>query len=133
MISNPILANVYRIYYRFYYFTQGEKLIVAPYQVTLPRRFYVCEGELDPWARKHRSFLYTVVPKNIGPPEPWKFKQRHFAFSDFGTSWWCLPSLTPWEWSRTADGKIKIKYGLNYQFVARHQHELFRLRFVAYD
>jgi hypothetical protein len=135
----PWWADLYRLYYRTYYYGYAKGLLQRLVAVKVPpqEQLGVVWAQLDPQGRKHQSFLHVWCTQEIGPPKRWLFWQRKFAFSkNGGQDWWKLPSLTPWEWGTPylpASNIIEIKYGLNQLFVLLHQQDLEYLTFAVWD
>lgn len=103
--------NLYRIYYRIYYLFYSKKRINNPNPVTPPTTAVRCLSELKNQG-KHNSFLYAPVI-----PLKWRFWKRRFAFKIIGDStWYELPSLTPWSVDNYTNN---TKYGLNSSFVQK--------------
>lgn len=132
-----VLHTLFKVYYRFLYWKPiGIKVIDEPKQVFISskRKIYACcSAELNREGEKHKSFLYFIM-SNKTKVFVWRFRKRHFAFSnDGGNVWWEIPALTPWEFFMALrPWKCKtVKYGLNGAFAKKHFGE--RIVFIAYD
>lgn len=114
-------TNLYRIYYRIYYYFFGVKTINNPKRANPPFDSISCQTEIDPEIRKHHNFLYAPVK-----PMKWLYWRRKFAFREIGTKeWFSTPKLTPWS---TENGITK--FGLNYTLVQKYADK--RLEFVTW-
>lgn len=137
MIKQAWLHNLYRFWYRLYYYLFGLRIIKNPKRVAMFHRTskcYPCKAEFHLGGERHESFLFVTLTSQT-KVWVWLFYHRHFIFSNDGITWWSLPALTPLsvEISYRPSGEKVVKYELNAEFVRLHLQELEKLQFIAYD
>lgn len=134
MIKQAWLHNLYRVWYRLYYYLFALRIIKNPQPVSLSPHTYRCRAELSQNGERHKSFVYVTFPANKRI-RVWTFFRLKFAFSFRECKFWqSLPCLTPWSFEPIyRPTGNEVKYGLNAEFVQKHRDELSELQFIAYD